>query len=357
MSKQQKGYVSEDPTYARKAFIAVNSSEMKAKLDEYGVCVIPRLFTEEEVDKHRTLIIKDLEKHIRGFKYDDPKTWPILHDKAKGTHRLIIQNHGFGWLPSVVNARVDPKIVDVFLSLWKQVDKRQFCEKDLLSSSDALGICLMPSRSDQPITCNGKVSLAGYHRCGHDWLHWDQKPSDQVPSFQSFINLFNVTKEVGSTLSCLVGSHKHQEAFYKKFGMDDRFGMLKTQEEYDFYVKEKGCEHGGIRAEEGDRVIWNSKTIHQGRSPVYKEDFGGVIKRLVVYSSLQPRYYATSKDLKRKKAAWEKLTTTTHNAAGGVELFNKKPRIWSKDDGEKELAVPVTNHPMLDQRQKLLYGI
>jgi len=246
MSKQQKGYVSEDPTYARKAFVAVNSSEMKEKLDEYGVCVIPRLFTEEEVDKHRALIIQDLEKHIRGFKYDDPKTWPILHNKAMGTHRLIIQNHGFGWLPSVVNARVHPKIVDVFLSLWKQVDKRQFCEKDLLSSSDALGICLMPSRSDQPITRNGKVSLAGYHRRGHDWLHWDQKPSDKVPSFQSFINLFNVTKEVGSTLSCLVGSHKHQEAFYKKFGMDDRF------------------EHVAIQAEEGDLVIWNSKTIHQG---------------------------------------------------------------------------------------------
>jgi len=61
--------------------------------------------------------------------------------------------------------------------------------------------------------------------------------------------------------------------------------------------------------------------------------------------------------LKLKKAAWEKLTTTTHNAAGGVELFNKKPRIWSKDDGEKELAVPVTDPLTLDKRQKWLYGI
>jgi hypothetical protein len=76
---------------------------------------------------------------------------------------------------------------------------------------------------------------------------------------------------------------------------------------------------------------------------------------------MQPRELARPSDLKRKREAFEKMRTTTHNASSGVQLFAALPRSYSKEQkkdlDEGRLAIPVTKKPRLDAVQTRLFGL
>ena len=202
---QRKGYVTGDPIYARSKYVAFSYLEIKQNLDIYGVCVVPHLIDDTKCDEHLKRIMDDLEAHIPGFKYANPKTWPLLHEKGKGTHQLILQQWGYGWLQSVVDLRTDPMVVKIFRGLWSLIDKREFRDEDLFSSADAISVSLKESPLSIQPDLSQRVSTAGYCRPDKkkDWLHWDHKPSDPNPSIQGFVNLLNVEKNQEATLIVL----------------------------------------------------------------------------------------------------------------------------------------------------------
>jgi hypothetical protein len=51
-------------------------------------------------------------------------------------------------------------------------------------------------------------ALGGYHREGHDWLHYDRAPWDPQWSVQGFVNLLQ-TSEQGAAFQCIVNSHSY----------------------------------------------------------------------------------------------------------------------------------------------------
>lgn len=351
------------PAYVRSRFCTspeIDPADICARLKRDGVCVVPGLFTEAECSEHVDAIMKDLEVHVPGFKYQDQATWHILREKTKATHGLIIQQFGFGWLQSVVNVRTHPKIVSLFRDFWTVGVSKLDMEKGLLSSADALSVSLMP-----PALINAKRSKAGYHRDNANWLHWDRSPSDKLKSYQGLLNMKDVEKDLGSTFCFISGSHKRQAAFQAKFlqgkekDENPRFYLLSKQEHFDFYRQE--ADYFALKLKAGDFLLWDSRLIHQGRPPVFDEKTSVPLERCAVYACYQPKKWATSKDVKKKRKAYQELRTTTHNASGSVELFSKKPRLYSKEEAKKMLeggfAIPVTRPPSLSKEAKSLFAL
>jgi hypothetical protein len=123
----------------------------------------------------------------------------------------------------------------------------------------------------------------------------------------------------------------------------------------DFFVKEKGCEHVCVAAQPGDLVLWDSRLIHCGRAATRDAT---ALMRMVVYVSMQPREWATPRDLELKRRAYAQLRSTSHNAAKGIELFPVFPRVrCAADDERKRASRPVNVHPRLTALGRALSGL
>lgn len=376
----------EDPTWERSKYVVrdgKSSREIYEMLDRYGVCVVPKMLTKDECHSHFTSIAKEMENVIPGFHYDQVDSWDKVRN-AKFTHSMIAQTLGYGWFQSIVDLRTKLCFVRLFTWLFSYVDYGRFGSDkkwsvwDMFSSADGFSMYLIPDFVKGKKDGELRPNAAGYFRRGHDWLHWDQEPSNSLYTVQSFVHLASNSKEEGRVnagFAFLEGSHKHQPEFQARFlakyeGVDEskanpRFYLLGSQEEFDFYAKEKGCAYKGIRAKAGDLVLWLSPLIHQGRLGEKPSEStrkqGGGMKRSVVYISMQPNKYARTVDKVNKKRAFENLRTTTHDPSYGVQLFNKKPRLYSaeeiKDLKEGRLAKPLEKKPVLTDFQKSLFGL
>jgi hypothetical protein len=134
-----------------------------------------------------------------------------------------------------------------------------------------------------------------------------------------------------------------------------RFHILETQAQIDFFVKEKGCKHVCVAAERGDLVLWDSRLIHCGRAATREAK---CLKRMVVYVSMQPKAWATPRDLELKRRAYTQLRSTSHNASRGVELFPVFPRVrCAADDARKRASRPVATGPRLTSLGRSLFGL
>lgn len=381
-----------EPTYERKRYVVENFKNIKAvesMLRTFGVCIIPNLFCKESSKMMFMNIVSELEKYIPGFRYADVRTWPLIR-KAKATHGMILQHYGYGWLKSIVSIRTKKRCMSIFARLFSWLDygrhgvkNKKYSKWDLFSSADGFSMYLNPDliakerkRPDELGETYYKPNKAGYHRKNHDWLHWDQKPDCKLNSFQGFVNLLDPTPgRVDATFTFLESSNRYQKEFQMKFWAEStdpkqynpRFFRLENQDHYNFYTVLKGCPHMALALEAGDFVLWDSRLIHQGRNALrpdsndLKINFG--MQRSVVYVSMQPKCYAKPVDLKNKKRAFTQARTTTHDAANGVQLFPKKPRIYSKEEkalldaGKLAMGVEALLPEEFTKIQKSLFGI
>jgi hypothetical protein len=339
------------PEYERARFLASTPDEVTERLLRYGVAVLP-----DAIGDPRPIlegVWRALEATFPDFRHADPSTWRTLRDNG-AKHGMLLQTHGLGWCQPVVDVRQDPRLARLFAAIWTARDRRLFPEaeserpiytpSDLLSSSDGLSVYL-----------NTPESRGGYHR--HDWLHWDRSPNDKTPSLQGFVNLLP-TMEGGAALQVLTKSHRHQRAFAARFPStrNARFHLLADQAQADFYAHEMGCAHVCVAADPRDLVLWDSRLIHCGRAAARG---ARTLKRVVIYTSMQPRRYATPKDLERKRRAYAQRRTTTHNAASGVDLFAVYPRVrCAQDEAFKRRSTPVRAPvPTLTPLGKVLFGL
>ena len=367
-------YVLPKARFIREEILCKDAKDVADMLCVYGVAILPGVVSPKECDAHFDAVARDMETIVPTFKYDTPSTWQNLRRHGHAIHTMLFQNLGVPWLPSIVKIRQNPEFARIFAELWSELDaKNTYRASDMLMSAD--GIAFHLNRSD---------FAHGFHREGHDWLHADKAPSDNVTSVQSFLNLCdtrraaapsdNVTSSTQSFLDIIRGradvhrngclevilrSHNFRKEFGERFPSrkDVGFNLIENQEQLDFFLVEKKCEMAFVDAKKGDIVFWGSATWHQGKA-AEKQPHSDVIapavfKRLAVYVSMQPRSYATPKDIEKKRKAFEELRATHHPAARHVELFPLLPRTY----GQPLVAQPLAAHPELDEQGRRQWAI
>jgi len=332
------------PTYARERYLASDASQAFEKLKEYGIAVIPNIIPEDLIRQTKKGVFSGLEEAFPGFCRDDKSTWRLIRDHG-AKHAQLIQEYGLGWMEPVVNLRQHPRIAQTFAELWSAQMQTKVGPHDLFSSADGLSVYL-----------NTEDSRGGFNRPKTGaWLHWDRRPDDPVWSVQGFVNVYK-TCEGGASFQCLTRSHGLQHAFVERFPetKDKRFHLLANQEQADFYLL-RGCKHVCIAAMPADLVLWDSRLIHCGKAA---EKTARRLKRMVIYVSMQPKRFASKKDVELKKRAFKQLRSTSHNAAAGVQLFTKYARVrCAKDDELKRRSRPVAVAPKLTALGRSLFGV
>ena len=352
VSSTSSPYYLPPPVYERERFLVRDAHDAMQKLMRYGVAVVPDVLSCERAEASYSGLMDALESVFPAFKRDERASWRQLRDNG-AKHAMLLQTHGLGWCQAAVDLRQDPTIAQLFTDLWNararlaesHTEKRE--EKldpmDMLSSGDGITVYL-----------NVDGERGGFHRAGHEWLHWDRAPSDTKWSVQGFVNLLP-TSEHGAAFQALVKSHRHQQEFAARFKAGKRFNLLRNQAEADFFVKEKGCAHVCIAAAAGDLVLWDSRTIHCGRAATRE---ARLLRRAVVYVSMQPKRLSTPRDIELKRRAHAQLRSTTHNSAAGVDLFPVYQRVrCAKDEALKKASRPIRTPPRLTPLGRSLFGL
>jgi hypothetical protein len=348
-----QGYRLPPPQYARSAYVAVAPDDVLHMLLRYGVAVVPNVLSRERAAEVHAGLMGALEGAFPGFGRDAPETWRLLRDNG-AKHAMLLQNHGLGWCQAAVDVRQDPAVAEQFAALWSA---RARCanaagaampiivtKEQMLASGDGVSVYL-----------NVEGERGGFHREGREWLHWDRAPNDKRWSVQGFVNLLP-TSEHGAAFQCLVKSHRYQAEFAERFQRtDQRFNLLRSQAEADFYVRDKGCHHICVGASVGDLVLWDSRAIHCGRAASRN---AALLQRAVIYVSMQPKRLSTPRDIELKRRAHKQLRSTTHNAASGVELFSVYPRVrCARDEALRQASHPVSVPPRLTPLGRSLFGL
>lgn len=301
-------------------------NNVKEKLDEFGVAIIPNILTEKECEESIDGMWNYLE-HITSesehkIKRDDEKTWRNL-SKLYPLHSMLIQHWQIGHSQFIWNIRQNPKIVDIFAHIFD-------VEKDeLLVSFDGASIH-MPS----------EITKIGWNR-NNIWYHSDQSfTRNDFECVQSWINLFD-TNEGDATLSFLEKSHNFHKDFSEISENNTKDDWYKLDEtEFEFFIL-NNCEEKKIKCPKGSLVLWDSRLIHCGTEPYkYREkpNFRGV-----VYLCYQPRYLCDEKNLKKKLKAFQEKRLTSHWPCK-IKLFPKNPRTYGAPLPKiKELEDPKLN--------------
>ena len=134
-------------------------------------------------------------------------------------------------------------------------------------------------------------------------------------------------------LQVLEGSHKHFEEFAKNVPWPGK-GSLEfrrcTEEEIDFFMKEKGCKLIRIPAKKGSMILWDSRTVHDNAPPKRGRANPGRW-RFVTFVCMGPAAWATEDDIKLKKEAYDNLYNTAHWPSREVYIFKRSRLDASKD--------------------------
>lgn len=315
-------------------------------LRENGVAVLPGLLTPEECSSVEEGMWDCLKKTTEEWKSpinkSDKATWDLSNFSP--LHGMLIQHHSVGHWQPVWDVRQNPKVVNVFKSLWET--------EDLLVSFDGVSISLPPEITNKgwhrgSLDTSGKSSLTLH--CDTSYVN-NGKPNDCV---QGWVTPLEV-KDGDATLAFLKGSHKYHSQFGKKYEITDKSNWNKlSEEQVDTYVLEYGCPLQRIKCPAGSIVLWDSKTIHCGQQPLKGRPEQNV--RLCIYVCMLPRTRSTAANLKKKRKAFEELRLTTHDAAT-IKLFPMNPRIWSSEQKMKLEVIKLPDNPKLSSAGTKLAG-
>lgn len=283
-------------------------------LDKYGVAVIPDVLTKEECESYKNMAwdeFKTLTSSMpKPLDKDDVTTYSTLYDLAP-LHSMLIQYFGVGHMQWTWNVRQNPKVVNVFSKIWNVKPE------DLLVSFDGVSLHLPP-----------EVTKRGWYK-DNVWLHTDQSSKKEGRHcIQGMVNMYPVNTG-DATLCILEGSHKLHKDFFEVFELesDGDWYKLKNQEEIDFF-KDSECEFHRVKCNEGDLVLWDSRTFHQGAEPVKGREDPNF--RMISYVCMTPRNMCTASKIKRRIEIFEEGRTTNH-WPHLPKMFPKTPRTYGKE--------------------------
>lgn len=309
---------------------------LNATLDKYGVAiidsVIPAGDCENIKNKFWDFVENATSKLEKPIQRNDPSTYLTLWELIP-THGFLLQHFGIGHAQCNWDVRQHPAIVSVFAKLYNVQPE------ELLVSFDGASFGV-PFED---------VNSRGVYK-NHAWYHVDQRLNDSsFKCVQSWFTPLEV-RPGDATLTIVESSHRYHAEFAKQWAAEipekDKAGdwYKFSHEQLQFYLATKGLARKYITCPPGSIVLWDSRTVHAGAEAMKwraQPNF-----RMVSYICMQPRSYATEKDLQKKRAAFEDKRTTTHWAAR-VKLFGKYPQTYGK---------PVPNVPPIASPQLTALG-
>lgn len=306
---------------------------LKTTLEKYGVAILPSILNEGECNT-MTSEMWDFFEHITQnwtvpLQRNNKETWKEFW-KLYPMHSMLIQNHTIGHCQAVWNIRQNPKLIEPFCKIWN-------CKpQDLLVSFDGASFSMPP-----------EIVSRGWHR--KNWFHTDQSYTrNNFECVQSWITGTDV-EEGDATLAFYEGSHNLHKEFGEFFEIKDKddWFQLKKNEHEDFYASRFPLKR--IKCPKGSLVLWDSRLIHCGNEAMKERK--NPKHRCVVYLCYQPRIYASSANIKKKRKAFEDMRMTSHWPCK-PKLFGKKPRTYG---GEEYPTTPI-DPPQLNELGKKLSG-
>ena len=280
-------------------------------LETKGYAVIPGILDETECNQ--------LENGFWSFWYrltsgkireDDPETWKEIYNYFPN-HGMLVQHFSIGHMQEIWNLRTHPLVLEVFQRIWNT--------SELAVSFDGASTGFAP-----------EVTGRGWHL--NDWLHLDQSTHrNEFECVQSWLTPHGVGRGDG-TLTLLEGSHKFHGAFAEHFGLKQdkhyRKDWLKLEPQHVAWYKAQGCKQIAVECPKGSMVLWESRTVHAGRSAVKGRPVAR--NRMVAYISMMPIAQLKKQEVVKKQQAILNGRLTSHWAAGRVKLFAKNPRTYGK---------------------------
>jgi len=302
-------------------------------LQDKGYAVIP-----EVLDANECLSLENgywnFWRRLTGGRLvkENPETWKIMFEFFPN-HGMLHQHFSIGHMQEIWNVRSHERVKSVFETIWGT--------DDLVVSFDGASTGFAP-----------EVTNRGWHR--KDWLHLDQSPQrNDFECVQAWVTAEDVGPGDG-TLTLLEGSHKHHAEFAKQFGLknDKKYkpDWLKLTPEQDRWYRDRGCTQINVECLKGSMVVWDSRTVHAGRSPVKGRSTPR--NRFVAYICMLPTSHLKKFERQKKQRACLEGRLTSHWAAGRVKLFPKNPRTY----GQALPNIPEFEPPHFTLEQARLAG-
>ena len=311
------------------------------RIQEFGFAVVPGVLSPAECAAMKRGIWDHTEYLLPEVRRDDPSTWRAVVKQMFPSHGMLHQHHQFGVCQAAFDVRQNPKVARIFEEIWATTA--------LTSSVDGVGFGLAPERTN-----------LGWENKG--WLHLDQSPTrNGFECVQGWVTAEDVG-EGDATLRVLSGSHKLHGEFADRFGLhfsDTDSKAVRTTKKSDWckltpeqvrwYVEEKGCEIVDVVCPAGSQVLWESRTVHSGKSPTKGRPVAR--NRYVIYTSYLPATCLTPTLAKKKQKAVLAGRMTSH-WADCRNLFPKEPRTY----GQPLVDMPEYKVPRLTRRGAALFG-
>lgn len=318
----------------------MDSEHLAEHLAEHGWAVVPGVLTPAECAAVRSGMWDHAERLLPQVSRDDPATWRTVVQRLYPNHGMLHQHHQFGVCQAAFDVRQHPKVARAFEQIWGTTE--------LTSSIDGVAFGLAPETTN-----------LGWENKG--WLHLDQSPTrNEFECVQGWVT----AEEVGegdATLRVLSGSHKYHAEFAEHFGLQHAEGDTKkqrskkkadwyklTDEQVVWYLS-KGCSTVDIQCPAGAQVLWESRTVHSGKSPTKGRAVAR--NRYVVYTSYLPVSCLTPRLAEKKRKAVLAGRMTSH-WADCRKLFAKNPQTFGKPLVDMPEYVP----PRLSRRGARLFG-
>jgi len=280
--------------YEYEKYVATKET-LRQTLDLYGVAIIPNVLSEAECTEVVSGIW-DFFEHITQ-KWEKPilrsneESWKGFYTLYP-LHSMLIKNWSVGHAQVCWDLRQNANIIAIFAHLWG-------CHaNDLLVSFDGFSFNLPPE-----ITNRGWKNR-------NTWYHSDQ--SYLTPDFkcvQSWVTGLDV-HEGDATLSIMEGSHKFHNEMREQFQITDKANWFKMEPQHEAFYLEKGCAYKCIQCPKGSMVFWDSRTVHCGVNAAKTRAAPNF--RAIVYLCYMSRQLCTQANLKKKRAAFDELRTTSH---------------------------------------------
>lgn len=347
-----------EPGYEEKSLFCT-ADTARDVLGRYGVAVIPGVLNEVECEQLEGEMWSYFGSLTREWSTpvsrEVPESWCEVY-KLLPMHSMLFQHFGIGHAQFAWNVRQNPKVAAPFAAIWNVKPE------ELLVSFDGASFHVPH-----------ETTKRGYFR-GNTWYHTDQRfcgtakgvsqeTKANLKCVQGWVTARDVN-EGDATLTVLKGSHLYHEEFASRFlgtastakgraqgtPFKTDWYKLGSQEELDFFVKEKQCEPVRICCPRGSLVLWDSRTMHAGYESSKNRETPNF--RMVVYVCYVPRSQATPKQLQKKLSALKELRTTSHWPQYS-KLFGKTPRTYGT--AEVPRVTPI-EPPVLTEFGKKLAG-
>lgn len=302
-----------------------SSADWQAHLEREGFVVVTGILTPEEIQNGIQLFQKHMESQYPLLSFDDERSlsahWPE-DDWGFITNDGIAASDFMWW------CRTRGKVLEVYRQLYNLKNREEL------------------------VTCFDRANAVRNTRkdTGEDsWAHIDYPVFDEPPfsCFQGFLNFVDGTSDADSPcLRVYPGSHKDVSVLdwvrENYHGCDEAF--------FEIHDK-KARQKINVLAPAGSLVLWNSKTMHDGRTSVKAKKRGfGPLRRLVAYLCYAPkRFVRDEKEWALRKQIFEDGSASTHWPAwhireanmGEDERCKKRAREIERDFPESEWLVGV----------------